>query len=76
MAASLWARSGSAGGLEALEEGEQSVGCSVAVDTVFIDGVPRKRAGDFVGVDRRALVDDVTQAMADLNARVGTPLHG
>lgn len=38
------------------------------VDTVFIDGVLRKRAGELVGLDRRALVDDVTQAMADLNA--------
>jgi 5-methylthioadenosine/S-adenosylhomocysteine deaminase len=46
------------------------------VDTVFIDGVPRKRGGELVGLDRRALVHDVTQAMADLNARVGTPLHG
>ena len=41
------------------------------VDTVFIDGVLRKRHGEMIGVDRRALVDDVTQAMADLNARVG-----
>jgi 5-methylthioadenosine/S-adenosylhomocysteine deaminase len=46
------------------------------VDTVFIDGVPRKRAGELVGLDRRALVDEVTEAMADLNARVGTPLPG
>jgi hypothetical protein len=43
---------------------------------VFIDGVPRKRAGELVGLDRRALVDEVTEAMADLNARVGTPLPG
>ena len=46
------------------------------VDTVFIDGVLRKRAGELVGLDRRALVDDVTQAMSDLNTRVGTPLPG
>jgi 5-methylthioadenosine/S-adenosylhomocysteine deaminase len=44
------------------------------VDTVFIDGVVRKRHGDLVGLDRAALVDDVTAAVADLKDRVGTPL--
>jgi 5-methylthioadenosine/S-adenosylhomocysteine deaminase len=46
------------------------------VDTVIIDGVMRKQAGELVGLDRRALVDDVTEAMAALNARVGAPLSG
>jgi cytosine/adenosine deaminase-related metal-dependent hydrolase len=46
------------------------------VDTVIIDGVMRKRAGELMGLDRRALVNDVTAAMAALNARVGAPLGG
>jgi 5-methylthioadenosine/S-adenosylhomocysteine deaminase len=46
------------------------------VDTVLIDGVLRKRHGDLIGLDRRALVEDVTEAMKELNARVGAPLPG
>ena len=46
------------------------------VDTVIIDGVVRKQAGELVGLDRRALVDEVTEAMATLNERVGAPLPG
>jgi cytosine/adenosine deaminase-related metal-dependent hydrolase len=46
------------------------------VDTVFIDGVLRKRHGDLIGLDRRALVEDVTEAMKELNTRVGAPLPG
>lgn len=46
------------------------------VDTVIIDGVVRKQAGELVGLDRRALVEDVSEAMAGLNARVGAPLGG
>jgi cytosine/adenosine deaminase-related metal-dependent hydrolase len=46
------------------------------VDTVFIDGVLRKRHGELIGLDRRALVEDVSEAMKELNARVGAPLRG
>ena len=46
------------------------------VDTVIIDGVVRKQAGELVGLDRSTLVADVTEAMAGLNARVGAPLPG
>jgi 5-methylthioadenosine/S-adenosylhomocysteine deaminase len=46
------------------------------VDTVFIDGVVRKRAGELVGLDPKALVRDVTEAVAALNERVGAPLGG
>jgi cytosine/adenosine deaminase-related metal-dependent hydrolase len=44
------------------------------VDTVFIDGVLRKQHGELVGLDRRALVREVTDAVADLRGRVDVPL--
>jgi 5-methylthioadenosine/S-adenosylhomocysteine deaminase len=44
------------------------------VDTVFIDGEPRKQAGDLVGLDRRQLVDEATAAMDDLKRRVGVSM--
>ncbi len=44
------------------------------VDTVFIDGEVRKRDGELVGVDRRAMVDHVTEAVNRLKERVGVPL--
>ena len=46
----------------------------VNVDTVFIDGEPRKRQGELVGVDPRALVEEATAAMQALRQRVGVPL--
>jgi cytosine/adenosine deaminase-related metal-dependent hydrolase len=44
------------------------------VDTVFIDGVLRKQHGELVGLDRKALVREVTDAVADLRGRVDVPL--
>ena len=44
------------------------------VETVFIDGIPRKRDGQLVDLDPAALVRDVEAAMVDLRARVGAPL--
>jgi cytosine/adenosine deaminase-related metal-dependent hydrolase len=44
------------------------------VDTVFIDGVLRKQHGELVGLDRRALVREVTDAVGDLRGRVDVPL--
>ena len=43
------------------------------VDTVFIDGMPRKRHGEMIGVDTRALVRDATRAVEALKERVGVP---
>jgi hypothetical protein len=43
------------------------------VDTVFIDGVLRKQHGELLGIDRHALVREVTDAVADLRARVDVP---
>jgi 5-methylthioadenosine/S-adenosylhomocysteine deaminase len=43
------------------------------VDTVFIDGVLRKRNGELLGVDVEALVRDVTEAVHDLRERVDVP---
>ena len=43
------------------------------VDTVFIDGVPRKRDGELIGVDPGALVREVTEAVEDLKQRVEVP---
>jgi 5-methylthioadenosine/S-adenosylhomocysteine deaminase len=43
------------------------------VDTVFIDGEPRKRDGELVGIDTAAVVRDATAAVADLRERVGAP---
>jgi 5-methylthioadenosine/S-adenosylhomocysteine deaminase len=43
------------------------------VDTVFIDGVLRKRHGELIGVDTRALVRDATRAVEALKERVGVP---
>jgi 5-methylthioadenosine/S-adenosylhomocysteine deaminase len=43
------------------------------VDTVFIDGVLRKRHGEMIGVDTRALVRDATRAVEALKKRVGVP---
>lgn len=44
------------------------------VETVFIDGIPRKRDGKLVDLDPAALVRDVEAAMVDLRARVDAPL--
>jgi cytosine/adenosine deaminase-related metal-dependent hydrolase len=44
------------------------------VDTVWIDGELRKRAGELVGLDRRRLVEEATAAMEDLKRRVGVPM--
>jgi 5-methylthioadenosine/S-adenosylhomocysteine deaminase len=44
------------------------------VDTVLIDGELRKRGGELIGLDRRALVDEATSVMDDLKARVGAPM--
>ena len=44
------------------------------VDTVFIDGVLRKRDGELVDVDAAALVRDAEDAMAGLRERVGEPI--
>lgn len=43
------------------------------VDTVFVDGVCRKRAGE-VDVDVRALVADASRAVAGLSERLGQPV--
>jgi cytosine/adenosine deaminase-related metal-dependent hydrolase len=44
------------------------------VETVFIDGIPRKRDGQLVDLDPAELVRDVEEAMAGLRARVDAPL--
>jgi cytosine/adenosine deaminase-related metal-dependent hydrolase len=44
------------------------------VETVFIDGVPRKRDGQLVDLDPAELVRDVEEAMMGLRARVDAPL--
>jgi cytosine/adenosine deaminase-related metal-dependent hydrolase len=44
------------------------------VDTVLIDGELRKRAGELIGLDRRALVAEATAAMDGLKQRVGVPM--
>jgi cytosine/adenosine deaminase-related metal-dependent hydrolase len=44
------------------------------VDTVFIDGEPRKRDGELIGLDRRQLVSEATAVMDALKERVGAPL--
>lgn len=44
------------------------------VDTVFVDGVCRKRAGELVDVDVRALVADASRAVAGLSERLGQPV--
>jgi 5-methylthioadenosine/S-adenosylhomocysteine deaminase len=44
------------------------------VDTVFIDGVLRKRAGELIGLDRRQLVEEATAVMDGLKERVGAPM--
>jgi 5-methylthioadenosine/S-adenosylhomocysteine deaminase len=44
------------------------------VDTVFIDGEPRKRDGELVGLDRRQLVSEATAAIDALKQRVRVPL--
>lgn len=44
------------------------------VEHVWIDGVPRKRDGELVDVDPKALVRDVKTAVAGLSQRVGQPL--
>ncbi|MBV9423295.1 MAG: amidohydrolase family protein, partial [Solirubrobacterales bacterium] len=44
------------------------------VDTVFIDGEPRKRDRELIGLDRRQLVIEATAAMNALKDRVGAPL--
>lgn len=44
------------------------------VDTVFIDGELRKRDGELVGLDTKALVAEATDAMEALKQRVGVPL--
>lgn len=44
------------------------------VDTVFIDGEPRKRDGELIGLDRRQLVREATATMDALKNRVGAPL--
>jgi 5-methylthioadenosine/S-adenosylhomocysteine deaminase len=44
------------------------------VDTVFIDGEPRKRGRELIGLDRRRLVSEATAAMDALKKRVGAPL--
>jgi 5-methylthioadenosine/S-adenosylhomocysteine deaminase len=44
------------------------------VDTVFIDGELRKRDGELMGLDRRQLVSEATEAMDALKKRVGVPL--
>jgi cytosine/adenosine deaminase-related metal-dependent hydrolase len=44
------------------------------VDTVWIDGELRKRAGELIGLDRRRLVEEATAAMDDLKRRVGEPM--
>jgi cytosine/adenosine deaminase-related metal-dependent hydrolase len=44
------------------------------VDTVFIDGEPRKRDGELVGLDRRQLVSEATAAIDALKKRTGVPL--
>jgi cytosine/adenosine deaminase-related metal-dependent hydrolase len=43
------------------------------VDTVFIDGVLLKRGGELLGLDKKTLVRDVSQAVGDLRARVDVP---
>jgi 5-methylthioadenosine/S-adenosylhomocysteine deaminase len=44
------------------------------VDTVLIDGELRKRGGELIGLDRRALVAEATAAMDALKDRVGVPM--
>jgi 5-methylthioadenosine/S-adenosylhomocysteine deaminase len=44
------------------------------VDTVFIDGEPRKRDGELLGLDRRQLVAEASAVMDALKKRVGVPL--
>ncbi len=44
------------------------------VDTVFIDGVLRKRHGELLDVDEKALVRGVTQAVESLRKRVDVSL--
>ncbi len=44
------------------------------VDTVFIDGVCRKRAGRLVGVDVEEVVTAAKEAVAALAARIGMPI--
>ena len=43
------------------------------VDTVFIDGILRKQGGELLGLDKKTLVRDVSQAVGDLRARVDVP---
>jgi 5-methylthioadenosine/S-adenosylhomocysteine deaminase len=45
------------------------------VDTVFIDGVCRKRAGQLVGVDVREVAAAVQEAVAGIAERVGYPVN-
>ena len=44
------------------------------VDTVWIDGVVKKRAGELVGVDVPALVRSVEDAVGALSKRIGKPV--
>ena len=44
------------------------------VDSVWIDGVARKREGELVGVDTPALVRAVKEAVAGLSRRIGKPV--
>ena len=44
------------------------------LDRVLIDGELRKRSGELIGLDRRALVAEATAAMDGLKDRVGVPM--
>jgi 5-methylthioadenosine/S-adenosylhomocysteine deaminase len=44
------------------------------VDTVLIDGEPRKLNGELIGFDRRQLVNEATAVMDGLKGRVGAAL--
>jgi cytosine/adenosine deaminase-related metal-dependent hydrolase len=44
------------------------------VDSVWVDGVAKKRHGEFVGVDSPALVRSVQAAVKGLSERIGKPV--
>lgn len=45
------------------------------IDTVFIDGVCKKRHGELVDVDFGALLADAKKALGDLSERLGEPVQ-
>ena len=44
------------------------------VDSVWIDGVAKKRDGELVGIDSRELVRKAREAVAGLSARIEKPV--